>query len=60
MYYYGEYGEEKMKREEINEKIEMMKIDIQEFYNEGIIKLKDYNDLWSKLNDIKVHVKRHE
>ena len=49
-----------MKREEINEKIEMMKTDIQEFYNEGIIKLKDYNDLWSKLNDIKVHVKRHE
>jgi hypothetical protein len=46
-----------MNPEEINEKIEIMKTYLEEFYEDGIIKPKEYNDLWNKLNLIKIKIK---
>jgi hypothetical protein len=46
-----------MKPEEIKEKIEIMKNYLEEFYEAGVIKPNEYNDIWSKINSIKVHIK---
>lgn len=46
-----------MKPEEIYDKIETMKTYLKELYEAGVIKPTEYNDIWAKINDIKVHVK---
>ena len=46
-----------MKPEEVNEKIENMKIYLEELYDAGIIKPTKYNDLWAKINEIKINIK---
>ena len=46
-----------MESEEIIEKIEIIKTTIKELYEAGVIKPNEYNDLWAKINDIKVHIK---
>jgi hypothetical protein len=50
-------GSENMKPEEINNKIDTMKNYLEELYDAGVIKPTEYNDIWAKINDIKVHVK---
>jgi hypothetical protein len=46
-----------MESEEIIERIDNIKSSIKELYESGIIKPAEYNDLWAKINEIKVHVK---
>jgi len=46
-----------MESDEIIEKIDIIKISIKELYEAGVIKPMEYNDLWAKINDIKIHVK---
>jgi len=46
-----------MKSEEIYDKIETMKTYLEELYEAGVIKPTEYNDIWAKINEIKVHVK---
>jgi argininosuccinate lyase len=46
-----------MEPEEINNKIETMKTYLEELYGAGIIKPAEYNDIWAKIDEIKVHVK---
>ena len=46
-----------MEQEEIHEKIETMKTYLEELYEAGVIKPTEYNDIWAKINEIKVHVK---
>ena len=46
-----------MESDEILEKIEIIKNSVKELYEAGVIKPTEYNDLWAKINDIKVHIK---
>jgi len=46
-----------MESEEIIEKIEIIKTSIKDLYGAGVIKPTEYNDLWAKINEIKVHIK---
>ena len=46
-----------MEYEEIIEKIEIIKKNIKELYEAGIIKPTKYNDLWANINDIKINIK---
>ena len=43
-----------MNPKDINEKVEVMKSCLEELYDEGVIKPREYNDLWSKLTEIKM------
>lgn len=49
-----------MKSEEVIDKIEIMKSYLEEFYQAGIIKPNEYNDMWARINDLKTHVKYEE
>jgi hypothetical protein len=49
-----------MNPKEINDKVEAMKSYLEELYDEGVIKPREYNDLWSKLTDIKIKKKCEE
>ena len=46
-----------MEPEEIDEKIDNIKIYLGELYEAGVIKPTEYNDIWAKINEIKIHVK---
>lgn len=46
-----------MESEEIIEKIEIIKNNIKKLYEAGVIKPNEYNDLWARINEIKVHIK---
>lgn len=46
-----------MEPEEVNNKIETMKTHLEELYGAGIIKPAEYNDIWARIDKIKVHVK---
>jgi uncharacterized protein YfkK (UPF0435 family) len=46
-----------MDNEEAIEKIENIKTSIKDLYNAGVIKPTEYNDLWAKVNDIKIKIK---
>lgn len=47
-------GEKKnMKPEEIRDRIDTLKTILEELYEAGVIKAQEYNDLWTKINNIK-------
>jgi hypothetical protein len=46
-----------MESEKILEKIEVIKTSVKELYEAGVIKPTVYNDLWAKINDIKINIK---
>jgi hypothetical protein len=46
-----------MESEDIIEKIEIIKKNIKELYENGVIKPNEYNDFWAKINEIKIHLK---
>ena len=46
-----------MESEEVENKIETMKTHLKDLYEAGVIKPTEYNDIWAKINEIKVHLK---
>jgi ribonuclease HIII len=46
-----------MENEEVIEKIENIKTSIKDLYDAGVIKPTEYNDIWAKINNIKVNIK---
>ena len=46
-----------MENDEVVEKIENIKTSVRDLYEAGVIKPSEYNDLWAKINDIKVNIK---
>jgi hypothetical protein len=46
-----------MEQEDIENKIDTMKIYLKDLYEAGVIKPTEYNDIWTKINEIKIHVK---
>jgi hypothetical protein len=48
-----------MESEEIDNKIDTMKNYLKELYKAGVIKPTEYNDIWAKINNIKIHTKHN-
>ncbi|MCK5300887.1 MAG: hypothetical protein KAJ21_03210 [Thermoplasmatales archaeon] len=46
-----------MESEEVENKIETMKTYLKDLYEAGVIKPTEYNDIWAKINEIKLHIK---
>ncbi len=46
-----------MESEEIIEKIDIIKNNIRDLYEYGVIKPSEYNDIWAKIDQIKINVK---
>ena len=46
-----------MESEDIIGKIEIIKKNIKDLYENGVIKPTEYNDFWAKINHIKIHLK---
>ena len=46
-----------MENEIIIEKVDNIKTSIKELYEAGVIKPNEYNDLWAKINEIRVNIK---
>jgi len=41
---------------DVNEKVDAMKSYLEELYDEGVIKPQEYNDLWSKISELKITI----
>ena len=46
-----------MESDEIIEKIDIIKKNIKDLYENGVIKPTEYNDFWAKINQLNIHVK---
>jgi len=47
---------DKMKGDEIKNKVDIIKDHLEELYEEGVIKAQLYNDLYTKVSEIKYHI----